>query len=54
MMHKADPSLNEQDHFPRPISLSEDLNRHAACVPTTSYRRVRKSEKKQAVEAAVG
>lgn len=45
-MHKAEPSLNEQDHFHRPIWLCEDLNRHATCVPRTSYRRVRRREKK--------
>lgn len=53
MMHKADPSLNEQDYFHRPVYLCEDLNRHAVCAPATSYGRVRRSEKKQVVVAVV-
>lgn len=53
MMHKADPSLNEQDYFHRPVYLCEDLNRHAVCASATSYGRVRRSEKKQVVVAVV-
>lgn len=46
MIHKAEPSSNEQDHFHRSVNICEEVNTHAACASVTGYRRARRSERK--------